>query len=742
MVGEQGVVQTAEQIEAMTVAQNKLTDALQNTVNPATMAGNVIDKLGKIAHDAGINIQNMSTLTPEMTSNLSLAANAVINLRVGFEGLAGVDTSGLVLIKDQMNYLTTALASGGTAAAAAKNTIRSLAEAQGIKGGAVEKILAGAAEGVISFAKNLVTGTDNMLKMQNAMYQLSAQGGDFGTKLGAVNYGGERLDNMNNMLTQQINKMKEAGDQTGLMASQIQQYWAQLGQVPGALQNLTVNLGKSNTSMNLLTATIDIAKATGYDQKEMYNDMAKSVNIYGSSVEGSIKFVSRMAEAANKTGIPLKNTREGIMSSVEAFKMFITSEGDAIKQSESLSKIMENYGGALKNAGLSSANSAALVTQMTTAVAGLRVEQLAFLSQQTGGPGGMQGAAKIQGMLERGETDKVAKLVEKQLKDQMGGKIVTREMAEKGGGAEQQWLKQSLLLQQGPLAQFAKSQAEADAILKAMSKGTSIFAETQSKNKNFGMDEQLSRGKAIGDLSKSPVSDLKSTLEGLEYTVNIKNFETMKNAFSGLTGSRTADTVEMSAYRENLIKRGPVSANNVTPESMMTGVAKEGANVIKNSASHLMSQAGIFAGHIISTGSKQKDAQASDREDYQKKLEAEQNRFNKLSQIKDKNDQPVRSAEFIKSWNNLNAMKSQEDSMQSNNTPPNVAPGKQVGAAARRSTASMAESAAAVTNDTTPGMAAGGTFRIEPLLVTIQDENGKKLSDAALEVAPVNKGQR
>jgi hypothetical protein len=109
------------------------------------------------------------------------------------------------------------------------------------------------------------------------------------------------------------------------------------------------------------------------------------------------------------------------------------------------------------------------------------------------------------------------------------------------------------MLQQGPLAKLAKNDQEAYRILEAfkdMDKGKAIPKEL---SKNLAV-EQIDRGKKVQELSKTPLSELKTTLENTMLTANIANLDTMQKMFTGRVGSiNTNDTESQKQMRRSLV---------------------------------------------------------------------------------------------------------------------------------------------------------------------------------------------
>lgn len=577
MVGEPPVTTTTEDIQKTTAALDALTEATEKAAradaamgSPLNLASAMFDRFKKAIGDAGVSIKNMTTLTQQQAEVLSIVAAGAIHARTSFEGLSNVDTAGLITFKSQIDDIRQGLLSGGTAASKAKDSILALTD--GLKKSGVPDNLISAAvkkgsEAVLDLAQSSLAYSDNALKLQNAYLQLSAQGGQLGSVFARA---GTQMQNMNEILSEQSNILAKSTKETGLSGAQLESYWSQLGAIPGALQNLVINLEGSNKSVNLLSATVNLAVGSGRSYKDVMEDMRKATISYGMSIPQALDFTARIADVAGKLKAPLSEVRAALLSNAEAFKMFADSGAGAVKQSAGIASIMEDYVARLQKTGLSASNAIDVVKQMTSAVSGLSIAQKSFLSSQTGGPGGLMGGFQIEKMLREGKTAEVFDLVKKQMQQQMG-KIVTLEEASKSEGAAQQLQKQMLILQKGPLSQFAKTDQEAYRILEAFKAGVS---PTQPAG-DFTTEKQIEAGQKIKNLSTTPIGEVRSMLESIRYTVNVGNLSAEQRLMGAAVGTPVEDSMAQTQMRDNMKIIPPTTTMRSTTGGMATGNIQE-----------------------------------------------------------------------------------------------------------------------------------------------------------------------
>jgi hypothetical protein len=358
---------------------------------------------------------------------------------------------------------------------------------------------------------------------------------------------------MNKLLAQQTTFLKDANKDTNLGTQTLTGYWSTLGQIPNILNEMNVSLPGSSKSLNILSASIQMATGSGRDYKGLIEDLKRSTIEFGLSTSQAFSFVAKISDLSNQLKAPLEDVRKNLMETATSFTKFADTGEASAKQSAGIAEIMNRYGQALKNTGMTAQASLSLVSGMTKSITELTIAQKSFLSQQSGGPGGLRGAFSIENMLRKGETLKVFEMVRSQMKKQFGGNIVSLEEASKSEASATQLQKQILMLQQGPLAKLAKNDQEAYRILEAfkdMDKGKAIPKEL---SKNLAV-EQIDRGKKVQELSKTPLSELKTTLENTMLTANIANLDTMQKMFTGRVGSiNTNDTESQKQMRRSLV---------------------------------------------------------------------------------------------------------------------------------------------------------------------------------------------
>ena len=264
--------------------------------------------------------------------------------------------------------------------------------------------------------QNIISAADGGLRLQNTFITLSAKTGNLGKVFSEA---GDNLENINSILDKQVQMMNATQIATGLSASEVERYYAALGTVPGGLNAMVNVQTKAGSSMNMLTAAIKFATGSGRDFDSVVTDLKNAFQDYGLTGESALKFSARMGEVSNNLGIDLESVQRHLTSTADAFKMFASGVENSSKLTQGLISLTNEYSQALKGTGLSGNAAIEVSKGLIESMAGLQAGQKAFLSAQTGGPGGLMGVFQIEKMLMTNPMEVFNKM-RSQMRSQMG----------------------------------------------------------------------------------------------------------------------------------------------------------------------------------------------------------------------------------------------------------------------------------------------------------------------------------
>jgi len=533
---------TAQALDALASASKNSGDKLNNLGNFALGAKDALGSFNDTLANYGISLNKSMALTEKQTTQFGLLSAAVLGTRESFNNLHNIDTNNLSTLTNQIEYLTTTFTD-------AKSGIGQLVNfAQQSFGRMVpEAVIRQGISAVKNFVLNMAQSADNALRVQNAYIQLSAKTGNLSEVFAAA---GPNLENLNALLEKQTALVANAVKTTGLAPEVVQNYYAQLGTIPKALEANVKSSGSASESISMLTATIKLATGTGRSYADVIDDLKVAFKDYNLTGEDALKFTARISEVSNKFGTNLDVVRDSLRGTANVFKMF----GN---EAEASARILNNYVGALKSTGLSGDAAVDVVTNMTHAVANLNIAQKAFLSAQTGGPGGLMGGFQIEKMLREGKMDQVFEKIRTQMQKQFG-QIVTLDEAARSPQAAAQMTKQMMVLRQGPMGQFARTDQEAMRILEGFrAKQEGRVATTDLSGRV--VQESVDKGTAIQEKSYTELSRIRGILEGGRGTADIANLGFMQQSMTAGMGQQTQLSEAQRKSKANLTQFMTVS---------------------------------------------------------------------------------------------------------------------------------------------------------------------------------------
>lgn len=274
---------------------------------------------------------------------------------------------------------------------------------------------------------------------------------------------GTDLEGLDRKMTSFVDLTYDLAQASGLSVSQVAGFASEISKIPGVLST-TIDLeNKGITQLHMLDAAMKVAAGTGQKFSSVVDDLNDIYRNYNTTGEKALQLVARLSSASAGLKIPLDIVKEYTKNASSQFKFF----GD---NTQSALNILNKFAPSLKASGLGPAAVAELTRGMTDNIARLDVAQRAFVSQTSGGPGGLQGSYQIELLKQQGRLDQVQSMVEKSLRQQFGGRIVTLEEAARSPAAAAQFTKEVQLLTTGP-TKIANTEGEAYKILEAMSKG-------------------------------------------------------------------------------------------------------------------------------------------------------------------------------------------------------------------------------------------------------------------------------
>jgi hypothetical protein len=507
----------------------------------ANNAGNFLSGFQTKLEGFGQSMKQSSSLTSEQTKQFGLLNVMMIGARQQFEGLANVDFSAMTTFGEQIEFIRDTVGDSATA-------IGKLSSLASSMGQALPDAFKGSIDMASKFVMGLARSADNTVKLRTAFIQLASQTGELGQVYQAS---GSHLENLNSIVAKQQQMIVDTAQATGMSSAQVEKYYSQLAAIPKAMSETVAGGKKGSETISLLTGVMQFAAGSGRKYSEVIDDLHESFRDFRLSGQDALNFSSRMTELTSRfsdLGIEFKDVRSGLMGMSKEFKDITNAGESASKMTENMSQIMGEYIGALTKSGTTSAHAIDIIHSMTGAISGLKIEQKAFLSAQTGGPGGLMGAFQIDKMMKDGDIKGVMEKVQAQMKKQLGS-IVTLDDATQSQGAASQLMKQVSILRSGPLGQFAKTDQDAYRLLEAFKK--------KDEGGKFTLDDSavvttMDRGVEIQQKTFTEISRMRGLMESSRANANIASAEILETGFAASSGANKNNVDPNLETRRNL----------------------------------------------------------------------------------------------------------------------------------------------------------------------------------------------
>lgn len=570
-------------LEAVKAEQN-----MSSLTNIFNQAGTALSGLSNKFKNAGLDLSNMGVLTGKSSAAFGALTTSIIGAQKSFESFAGVDTQRLTTFNDQVGQLIKTLTTPGTAVGAMSEAIdrtKNVLISMGRSATEVNSVIKQGPAFLAKYAENILVSADNALRLQNSFLQLTAQMGDTNTLFTQIDSNlagiGDDLTNLNNITAKYMDVMANASQATGVQRDAVYQYASQINKLPGGIKELLGSMELGGKQTNLLTATIQHASGSGRQFSEIVQDMKQAMLEYGVAGSDALKFTANITEVANTFHAQVDDVRSALMNSAEAFKFFAVGEDNAKKMTQGMTESMNQYIGSLKSVGVPIQNALDMYKNYTRTVQGMSQAQEAFLSAQSGGPGGLRGGFQIDNLIKTGQFDELRKKVEQTIR-KMTGPIVSFDDAQKSESAAAQYTRQLQILQQGPLGQMARTRAEAESLLESMRKGTTV---QPGKSANESLKESIDRGSKIEQLSLTELQNINTNLMRMQNMGGVANLTTMQRALAARTGAgggAEGTGAGINTAGQDRLRAAQARGMNPTEGSPMERTMKEAGSAIKS----------------------------------------------------------------------------------------------------------------------------------------------------------------
>ena len=265
-------------------------------------------------------------------------------------------------------------------------------------------------------------------------------------------------------------------------------------------------------------------------------------------------FVNNFSDLSSNLGIELDDIKQGLMGAADAFKNITNAGAESGKMVLSLRDDMNTMVGGLKQFGMTGQHATQVYADMQKGMAGMTTAQKAYVSAQTGGPGGLLGAAEIDKMMLSGDVVGMKKKMMDTLKKQIGPIMDISDVKDQASAAK--FERQKMMMTQGPLGSALGIKDPMDAIkmsamLKAEASG-GLTTKKLSEGGDRGLQDAIGKGTAIENQNNTELTEANITLNDIATSTDFmahvfakSNFGAEKDMSKGGTGKVS----DLAAFR-------------------------------------------------------------------------------------------------------------------------------------------------------------------------------------------------
>jgi hypothetical protein len=480
--------------------------------------GNVTDALRKTIGTTAELRSNTIGVTSQF-DNLARSMSTVIALTTKFDAFKNLQVQGGSAVETMGSQFDELIGRFGGWEQASKKML----------GAGLGHIVAMGKDGARAFLES----ASSAQKLEMAHIGLLAATGQLNTVFDSNN---NLVGNLNGQVARYGSLLADTSSITRENIKVVSDYAAQLGTIPNVVGTL-VDTGRGyEDGLDGLAAAMTVARGAGRDYQEIlkvlntaYENIGNAQGPVTDNAQKGIQAFALMSEASNKLGLRFSDTQGFLEHVADSFKMIGNN-------TEGATNILARFSGALQNTGLTAKQSVDVVKTMVDSIKNLEIGTKALISVRSGGPGGLQGAFKVENMLREGKTDEVAKMLERSFKQQVGGRIVTQKEAEGSPQAAAQFMRQRELLKSGAFGGLAKDNDSATRLLEAIAKGP-----VETANALNAKDATKTVVEKGNEFQKQQVNLLDSLNNSLDRSVMIQEQSFLATARSAIgTGDKAS----------------------------------------------------------------------------------------------------------------------------------------------------------------------------------------------------------
>lgn len=316
-------------------------------------------------------------------------------------------------------------------------------------------------------AERMAEAADRGYAYQRALLQMAAAQGNLS---GMITSSQNSFANLEKSMAEMNNMAYQTARATGQTKAGVMDLADAMKTIPRVLSE-SIDIG--GVYINQLQATSQVAVGFGRKQSEVAGQLTKLYTTTGLSGQEAYETIARLYQAAGDSKLRFEGFNKSVMDIAGAFKMM----GD---NTEAATRVVKAFDTAFKESDISPAAMEQVISTMSQGVNQMlstteKMGMGAFVSGQTGGPGGLGGALQLELAAQEGNMEEVLQRTMTAMEQQFGGAVLTLQEAAESPALAAEFVKQREFLKMSGLA---GTNQEANRLLEAMSTGVMDMIET------------------------------------------------------------------------------------------------------------------------------------------------------------------------------------------------------------------------------------------------------------------------
>lgn len=611
------VKENTEAVKENTVAYDQSAESINAT---ASVMGGYTDG---ISHAANF-LTKINNSLKENAGAFTLAATSILGANHQFESFGkgvGVDTERLNTFTKQFDGLFNILANS-PGVGFTKDVMQMFSQLGATKD-QLSKLGAATGTAAAQMGKAFLANADNILYAQNAIIQMAGSTGEMNKIMngipGVLAGAGAGLENINKTGIDYIHMIESVTMATHQQQAVTRSWAEQLGTLPGGLEAVMKPINMLGKDMNAVQAAMQLATGAGMSQAAVTGMMTDAFKKYGAGMEGALKYAARASELTETLkGAKIDDVQRALGATADKFKDYVYGAADATKMTQALASANEDYANQLIAGGVPAQEAIETASKMTGKLHDLSVAQRAFISQQSGGPGGLLGSLEMKKMIRDRPDEAMAKMQDVMKKQMGGGPIVTVDTAKTAQDAAK-LQREEMMLMHGPL-KMADSEGEADALLAAMQKNGGKLTKAQAdRAREDYAGQAIERGEKMQAQTATQVGQMQVTAEMAQIAAGQISLNGIQGAFTektGQAGGVNGAGAGVATNKDQIANIRKAAGTNATHTGNLMNDAMGNIGNLTSSIPNAVSQGVKSLVEDLGTGNQakyHKDAQALDK---------------------------------------------------------------------------------------------------------------------------------